>query len=348
MLRGVMPTVSASSVTVMPSAMRSPPCDRSGATVLPWPGDRTYDARRDGRPAGAARAGPRVPRRGRGRRGCSARGTRPPWSCSATPRDRAGGLPAAARRDDGLRRRACTSSPAARSTRATASTATAWAGPPRRRSGPAWLGCDEPLARALVCAAVRETFEESGVLLAGPRRPTTRRRRHDRRRPGARPAGPARPQRVDGRAARPARAGAAQRPAAAVGALDHPGVRAASGSTPGSSSRRCRPASAPRDVSGEADDAVWLPVAERGGAARGRRAARCCRRRSWRCASSRPTDGRRRARARPARRCRAGAAAAWSTATATGSWRASVDDVSAGRALPGLGARWCGPTTRAR
>ena len=43
----------------------------------------------------------------------------------------------------------------------------AWAGP-----GPdEWarhLGCDEPLARALVCAAVRETFEESGVLLAGP------------------------------------------------------------------------------------------------------------------------------------------------------------------------------------
>ena len=32
----------------------------------------------------------------------------------------------------------------------------------------AWLGTDEALARALVCAAVRETFEESGVLLAGP------------------------------------------------------------------------------------------------------------------------------------------------------------------------------------
>ena len=30
------------------------------------------------------------------------------------------------------------------------------------------LGCDESMARALVCAAVRETFEESGVLLAGP------------------------------------------------------------------------------------------------------------------------------------------------------------------------------------
>ncbi|WP_426242897.1 NUDIX hydrolase [Nocardioides sp. LHG3406-4] len=45
--------------------------------------------------------------------------------------------------------------------------ALAWAGP-----GPdEWarrLGVDENLARALVCAAVRETFEESGVLLAGP------------------------------------------------------------------------------------------------------------------------------------------------------------------------------------
>jgi 8-oxo-dGTP pyrophosphatase MutT (NUDIX family) len=43
----------------------------------------------------------------------------------------------------------------------------AWAGPAAAR----WaelLGCDEPLARELVCAAVRETFEESGVLLAGP------------------------------------------------------------------------------------------------------------------------------------------------------------------------------------
>jgi 8-oxo-dGTP pyrophosphatase MutT (NUDIX family) len=41
-----------------------------------------------------------------------------------------------------------------------------WAGP----SPTEWasrLGCDEPMARALVCAAVRETFEESGVLLAG-------------------------------------------------------------------------------------------------------------------------------------------------------------------------------------
>jgi 8-oxo-dGTP pyrophosphatase MutT (NUDIX family) len=42
----------------------------------------------------------------------------------------------------------------------------AWVGPPA-----SWWAeqftCDEALARALVCAAVRETFEESGVLLAG-------------------------------------------------------------------------------------------------------------------------------------------------------------------------------------
>ena len=42
-----------------------------------------------------------------------------------------------------------------------------WAGP----SPAEWatrLGCDPVMAQALVCAAVRETFEESGVLLAGP------------------------------------------------------------------------------------------------------------------------------------------------------------------------------------
>ena len=41
-----------------------------------------------------------------------------------------------------------------------------WSGPlPEQWAS--WFGCGEPLARALVCAAVRETFEESGVLLAG-------------------------------------------------------------------------------------------------------------------------------------------------------------------------------------
>ncbi|HEX6249310.1 MAG TPA: NUDIX hydrolase [Nocardioidaceae bacterium] len=45
--------------------------------------------------------------------------------------------------------------------------AVAWVGPPPEE----WatrMGVDVPLARALVCAAVRETFEESGVLFAGP------------------------------------------------------------------------------------------------------------------------------------------------------------------------------------
>jgi 8-oxo-dGTP pyrophosphatase MutT (NUDIX family) len=43
---------------------------------------------------------------------------------------------------------------------------TAWAGPPPARWAEAF-GCDERMARELVCAAVRETFEEAGVLLAG-------------------------------------------------------------------------------------------------------------------------------------------------------------------------------------
>jgi 8-oxo-dGTP pyrophosphatase MutT (NUDIX family) len=42
-----------------------------------------------------------------------------------------------------------------------------WSGPPPAVFASAF-GVQEPLARALVCAAVRETFEESGILLAGP------------------------------------------------------------------------------------------------------------------------------------------------------------------------------------
>ncbi|MEV0351847.1 NUDIX hydrolase [Nonomuraea sp. NPDC050680] len=45
--------------------------------------------------------------------------------------------------------------------------AVAWAGPSPADWG-AVFGADEGVARGLVCAAVRETFEESGVLLAGP------------------------------------------------------------------------------------------------------------------------------------------------------------------------------------
>ena len=44
--------------------------------------------------------------------------------------------------------------------------AVGWAGP-QPAEWAAQLGTDEATARALVCAAVRETFEESGVLLAG-------------------------------------------------------------------------------------------------------------------------------------------------------------------------------------
>ena len=43
----------------------------------------------------------------------------------------------------------------------------AWAGPSPAQWAAAF-GCGERMARELVCAAVRETFEEAGVLLAGP------------------------------------------------------------------------------------------------------------------------------------------------------------------------------------
>ncbi|MDN3354530.1 NUDIX domain-containing protein [Actinomadura sp. DC4] len=45
--------------------------------------------------------------------------------------------------------------------------AVGWSGPSAAEWGGAF-GAGETLARELVCAAVRETFEESGVLLAGP------------------------------------------------------------------------------------------------------------------------------------------------------------------------------------
>jgi 8-oxo-dGTP pyrophosphatase MutT (NUDIX family) len=45
----------------------------------------------------------------------------------------------------------------------------AWIGP-KPSQWAELLTCDEPRARSLVCAAVRETFEESGVMLAGSNR----------------------------------------------------------------------------------------------------------------------------------------------------------------------------------
>ncbi len=47
-----------------------------------------------------------------------------------------------------------------------AETDVAWVGPTPAEWGER-LGCDEALARALVCAAIRETYEEADVLLAG-------------------------------------------------------------------------------------------------------------------------------------------------------------------------------------
>lgn len=48
-----------------------------------------------------------------------------------------------------------------------AATSVAMAGPTAAQWS-LWLGQDEPTARAVICAAVREVFEECGVLLAGP------------------------------------------------------------------------------------------------------------------------------------------------------------------------------------
>ena len=103
--------------------------------------------------------------------------------------------------------------------------AVAWAGP-APPSGPRRLGTDEATARALVCAAVRETFEESGVLLAGESA-GHRRRRHHRRGLGARPGRAGGPRAGLHRVPRPPRAGAAHRPARGLGGLADAGLRAA-------------------------------------------------------------------------------------------------------------------------
>ena len=93
----------------------------------------------------------------------------------------------------------------------------AWSGPE-----PSWwaqrFGVDTDLAEALVCAAARETFEESGVLFAGPADDP---RRHRRRRVGLPrvPRGAGRQLAVVRRVPAHREPGAARRPAAAVGEL---------------------------------------------------------------------------------------------------------------------------------
>jgi 8-oxo-dGTP pyrophosphatase MutT (NUDIX family) len=62
---------------------------------------------------------------------------------------------------------------------ADSSPAIAWTGPSPADFGDR-LGIPAERARAVVCAAVRETFEESGVLLAGPQEPSPTARPQDR------------------------------------------------------------------------------------------------------------------------------------------------------------------------
>ena len=134
-----------------------------------------------------------------------------------------------------------------------------WVGPPPAAWAQAF-SCDVGLAGALVCAAVRETFEESGVLLAAdevgtPVIDTTgddwerdRLRTHQwRTRAERRP--------------HPPLTGGARRPAPRLGALGLPGVAAAPLRPP---LLPRRPAGMPAhpDVGGEADRVAWLPVAE--------------------------------------------------------------------------------------
>ena len=224
----------------------------------------------------------------------------------------------------------------------------AWAGPPPA-DWAARLGVDEAEARALVCAAVRETFEESGVLLAGTS-PTD---------VVADTTGD------DWEADRvalesrelamtdfllPARAGAAHRPARRLGRLADAGLRAAPlphlvlrrlaarrGSGPATcrpSRRRspgCRRSEAVQAVdAGELiDDAADVPHLPGGRAARrpGRR-ARCGGRPAGRHVH--PRGDRRGGRRRPCR-CRIG--------SAPSSRRGSGDDV--GRAGPSARAGEC-------
>ena len=91
-----------------------------------------------------------------------------------------------------------------------------WVGPTPAEWA-ALLGTDEAFARALVCAAVRETFEESGVLLAGPTDGLGR-RGHHRRRLGGGPPGAGGPRGLLHLVPGPARPQAAHGPARGCGA----------------------------------------------------------------------------------------------------------------------------------
>ena len=130
-----------------------------------------------------------------------------------------------------------------------------WPGPARTPRSGAGLDAPPALARALVCAAVRETFEESGVLLAGP----VRRHRGGRHQRGGLGGGPAALlDRSLSLAELLARRGLvlAVGPAAALVAVDHPGDRGA----PVRHQvlrRRAAARQRTRDVGGEAEEVAW-------------------------------------------------------------------------------------------
>ena len=145
--------------------------------------------------------------------------------------------------------------------------AVAWSGPVPR-CGPSSCGPRQEMARALVCAAVRETFEESGVLLAGPSATdvvadtTGDDWEADRRALEAKelPFTSFLDQRGLVLRYRPARR------------LGRAGARRCSsrgGSVPGSSSPRCPPASAPGTCRRESSSVTWMSAL--GGLRRGRR-----------------------------------------------------------------------------
>ena len=113
-----------------------------------------------------------------------------------------------------------------------------------RVAGRERLGVDEAAAQAIVCAAVRETYEEAGVLLAGPTA-GHRGRRHHGRGLGGGPCGPGRPRPVLRRVPGPPRPGAALGPARAPGPAGSPRSSSPAATTPGSSWPPSRRASAP-------------------------------------------------------------------------------------------------------
>ena len=144
-------------------------------------------------------------------------------------------------------------------------------GPARRRPRPAVgrpaaagvgrpMGCEEGLARALVCAAVREVFEECGVLLAGPSPETVVADLRDPEWDVERAALLSKEQSF-AELLSASRTGAALRPALAAGRWVTPDFEPRRYDT-SSSPRSCPRARSPMTHTTEADHADWTDPAE--------------------------------------------------------------------------------------